>query len=121
MCSVIRHTPTSIYSVFRSGMRSASSVLPSAAAILALCLLSLLEPTDSRGLRRDLFTFLPHVYSPCGVSGNFSAVGAQGALSAYVGNGSLAQPPSLEGTVTVYDDCYVAITDLQLYVILPSL
>ena len=68
----------------------------------------------AKGLKYNTFLFLPHVYSPCGVSGNVSVVGAQGTLSEYVGENDVAQALPLSGVVTIYDDCYFAITDLQL-------
>ena len=68
----------------------------------------------AKGLKYNTFLFLPHVYAPCGVSGNVTVVGAQGSLSEYAGDDAAAQPLPVSGVVTVYDDCYFAITDLQL-------
>lgn len=48
-------------------------------------------------------------YVPCGVSGNYSVVGFQGALRAAQG----AEGAQVTGTVTAYDDCYLAIQNLR--------
>lgn len=48
-------------------------------------------------------------YAPCGVSGNYSVIGFQGALQAADG----ADGAQVSGTVTAYDDCYLAIQNLR--------
>ncbi|CAI5472350.1 unnamed protein product [Closterium sp. Yama58-4] len=52
-------------------------------------------------------------YTPCGTSGNFSAVGVQGALEPYKGEAASLKGQAISGRVTVYDDCYFALSDLR--------
>ena len=48
-------------------------------------------------------------YEPCGVSGNYSVVGFQGALRA----ANASARTEVTGTLTAYDDCYLAVQNLR--------
>ena len=75
--------------------------------VLSVCLST--SPTASAAPRAEesLVTFSNKYYSPCGVSGNYSVVGFRGAFKAYPGGAPTA---GLAGNISIFDDCYVAIT-----------
>ncbi|CAI7815628.1 unnamed protein product [Closterium sp. NIES-53] len=62
----------------------------------------------------DVLFYSAGPYTPCGTSGNFSAVGVQGALEPYKGEAASRKGQAISGRVTVYDDCYFALSDLSI-------
>ncbi|CAI5526488.1 unnamed protein product [Closterium sp. Naga37s-1] len=62
----------------------------------------------------DVLFYSAGPYTPCGTSGNFSAVGVQGALEPYKGEAASPKGQAVSGRVTVYDDCYFALSDLSI-------
>ncbi|GJP51762.1 hypothetical protein CLOM_g10905 [Closterium sp. NIES-68] len=77
-------------------------------------LVCVLSPRSSATAKYDVLFYSAGPYAPCGTSGNFSAVGAQGALEPYKGEARSLKGPAVSGRVTVYDDCYFALSDLSI-------
>ncbi|CAI5471684.1 unnamed protein product [Closterium sp. Yama58-4] len=77
--------------------------------------LSLHSVTRSSATEKyDVLFYSAGPYTPCGTSGNFSAVGVQGALEPYKRDATSLKGQAISGRVTVYDDCYFALSDLSI-------
>ena len=87
--------------------RHSVSVISVLFIFLSVCLSSSVVVSAALSADQSLVTFSNKYYSPCGVSGNYSVVGFQGAFQAYPG--SLPRV-GLAGNISIFDDCYVAVT-----------